>query len=104
MRETGQPSAGPNHIQRCGGDDVLESGLGQSDVFGAAQPADVDRLGECAFHAVPAGLLLLKGGRRLPLTGSPESLLLLLRTEAISRGSVPHVYSAGDWGSSGSRR
>ena len=54
-RETGQPSAGPNHIQRCGGDDVLESCLGQSDVFGAAQPADVDRLGECAFHAGPGG-------------------------------------------------
>ena len=100
-RETGQPGTGPHHIQRRGGDDVLESCLGQPEVFGAAQAADVDGLGECALHSGPSRVLVLERLGLLSVTSSPEGLLLFLRTEAhLPRlgGGAHAVRTERSWG------
>ena len=60
QRGAGEPGAKPHQVHRRGRDHMLQLGLGQPDIAGAAQSLRPNPGRDCSFNAGPPSVLLGK--------------------------------------------
>jgi hypothetical protein len=80
-RPTVAPICGPLDIDRGGGGDMLQVGLGQPAVPRRPQPEGAHPLGERALDPGPVGVVVGEGLGLLALTGGLDRLVFSLRVQ-----------------------